>query len=85
MAFNPEPTRTPTDIRDMEIRLVSIKDPSDDSITKSARFEIQIIYNTGEIKVISGDLVPHLTAGQISSLNSFMDALRTQAEGQILP
>lgn len=84
MAFTPEPTRTPTDIQDMEIRLISLKNGGG-VVTKTARFDIQVLFNTGEIKLLSGNLIPHLTGPQITQLNNFMDALRTQAETQILP
>lgn len=84
MAFPQEPTRTPTAIQDMEVRLISLKNGGG-VVTKTARFDVQVLFDTGEIKLLSGNLIPHLTGPQITQLNNFMDALRTQAEDQILP
>ena len=33
---------------------------------------------------ISGNLVPHLTAGQITALQSFMDAMWAKAESEVI-
>ncbi len=33
----------------------------------------------------SGDLIPHLTAGQITQLQAFMDSMWVKAENEILP
>ena len=84
MAFTPEQTRIPTDVQDMEIRLISLKNGGG-VVTKTARFEIQVVFNNGEIKLLSGNLIPHLTGPQVTQLNNFMDAIRTQAENEILP
>lgn len=84
MAFPAEPTRTPTAIQDMEVRLISVKN-QDLTVTKTARFDVQVLFNTGEIKLLTGNLIPHLTGPQITQLNNFMDSLRVQAEDQILP
>jgi len=52
---------------------------------KGARYNVQVRYDDGEIKVMTGNLVPHLTQAQIDGLMGFMDDLRTKAESEILP
>lgn len=84
MAFPAEPTRIPTAIQDIEIRLIAIKNP-DSTITKQARIEVQVLFNTGDIRLYTDNLIPHITVAQRNQLNAFLDAMRTQAEDQILP
>lgn len=84
MAFNPEPTATPQSIRNFTVTLRSVKN-ADNSISKYADFDIEVLMSDATARLRSGDLIPHITVAQRNALNSFMDALRTQAEDQILP
>jgi hypothetical protein len=44
------------------------------------RFEITVMSQTGDkMDIVSGDLVPHLTSGQLTALNNFLDAMRAKA------
>lgn len=83
MAFSKEPVRTPTGIADIEVRLYS-PDPTSEA-QSGASFAVQVRYSDGSVKVLTGDLVPHLTTQQINSLLSFMAAMRTKAVAEILP
>lgn len=83
MAFPTEPVRTPVDIADISIQLFD-PEPGSGGVA-AASYSVQVRYNTGEIKVRQGDLVPHLTQTQINSLLAFMAAMRTKANAEILP
>lgn len=83
MAFTKEGTRTPTAIAGIEVRLYS-PDPLGTEIA-GATFTVQVKMSDGSIKVLDGDLLPHLTAQRKTSLNTFMADLRTQAIAEILP
>ncbi len=83
MAFPEIVVPTPTAIADIEVRLFS-PDPTGTG-TPSADYSVQVIYSDGSMRVLTGNLVPHLTQGQINSLLSFMASLRVQANDQILP
>lgn len=83
MAFTKEPVRTPTAIADLEVTLFS-PDPLG-TAPSGATFNVQVRYSTGEIRNLTGDLVPHLTPAQITSLQNFMAAMRTKAVAEILP
>lgn len=84
MAFNPEPTAIPESIRNFYVILKSIKN-ADNSISKYADFDIEVVMSDATVRQRSGNLIPHITVAQRNALNSFLDSLRTQAEDQILP
>jgi len=46
---------------------------------------VQVRYDNGEHHTLRGNLVPHLTQGQIDALLNFMDTMRTKAITEILP
>lgn len=83
MAFNQEPARTPSAIADIEVCLYS-PDPTGAGAA-GATYSIQVRYSDDSIRVIKGDLVPHLTPQQGSALLAFMDAIRVKANAEILP
>jgi hypothetical protein len=83
MAFTQEAPRTPTAIADIEVRLFS-PDPLGEA-TPAAEYSVQVRYSDGNIRALTGNLVPHLTQAQINALLNFMASLRTQAVDQILP
>ena len=76
MAFSKEPTRTPIAIADISIQLMS-PDPTGTD-TPTADFSVQVRYSDNTIRVLTGNLAPHLTQAQINALQSFMASLRTQ-------
>ena len=81
MAFPTEPTRVPTSIGDFYVTLLDNADDGD-----GVRGIIEVRDQNGDVmNVWTGSLVPHLTAGQISALQSFMADLRSQAADQLLP
>ena len=78
-------TRIPETIEDISVTLTDYIDAVDEPARQTATYEVQVKYDNGDIKVASGNLVPHLTAGQITALMGFMDSLRIKAEEEILP
>jgi hypothetical protein len=77
-------TRTPDTIEDISITLTDYI-ATDEPAHQSADYSVQVKYDNGDIKVMTGDLVPHLSSGQITALMGFMDDMRTKAEEEILP
>ena len=82
-------SRIPESIADLSVVLTDYIEnqasEGEPEVYKTARFEVQVKYDNGEIKLIQGDLVPHLTSQQITGLLGFMSVLRTKAESEILP
>ena len=81
--FTKEATRVPVSIADVELRIFS-PDPTG-SGSATITYAIQVRCNDGSVRVLTGNLAPQLTAGQINTLTSFMDTLRTKAVAEILP
>jgi len=81
MAFQPQPTITPTGIGALVVILKTDPDADD---PQSAHFQIEIERSDGSRKSLRGDLVPHITPAQRDGLLSFMASLRAQAEEEIL-
>ena len=78
-------TRTPDKIEDLSIILTDYVAAGEEPARQTAEYSVQVLYNDGTIKVMNGDLVPHLTTSRITALKSFMDEIRTKAEEEILP
>jgi len=77
MAFTSETNKVPAAIGDIEVQLTN---------TSQVRFSVQVLQADGSIfSVVTGNLAPHLTAGQISGLQSFMADMRTKAVAELLP
>lgn len=89
MPFNPEPTRTPIGIGTIIVRLKDVPETVVEGETRpawqAAYFDVQVMLSNGWKTVRHGDLVPYITTAQRNALMSFMAALRTQAESEILP
>jgi hypothetical protein len=83
MAFQEEPTRTPASIGTIQVILSDDFDGQGDPF-QAAYFDIEVILSDGSKRTRRGDLASHITVAQRQGLMSFMDALRTQAEQQIL-
>lgn len=82
MAFTKQGAVTPVSIQDMRINLLTHH--ADTGEQGAITFEIDVLKSDGTTRTLTGNLVPHLTAQQISQLQTFMANLRTQAETQIL-
>lgn len=83
MAFGQEASRAPTTIGSIQITLF---DPIGLRATIAGTYVVQVLDQNGqELKVLTGDLQPHLTAQQINGLIAFMGDLRAQAAAQIIP
>jgi tmRNA-binding protein len=65
--------------------LITFQDPDGVAQNRSARFSIEVLDQTGaNMTTLTGDLVPHLNASQISALQSFLNVLRAQAVSEVL-
>jgi len=53
--------------------------------SQRARFVVVVKNSDGTVKRLDGNLAPHLTAQQISTVQSFLTAIRNKAIGEILP
>lgn len=83
MAFEEQSSRVPTSIGPMKIKLFDL---NGQPAGMSAAYTLEVLDQNGrELKVLSGDLVPHLTPAQINGLLQFMADLRAQAIAQVLP
>ena len=79
-------SRIPTSIGDLSITLTDYIATEEQEAKKDALFEIQVLNGDGNVmKIISGNLAPHLTQQQIQQLLAFGDWLRQKAEDEILP
>jgi hypothetical protein len=77
-------TRVPH-IRDLVIRLVRTIDEDDHDYPQGIDFSLTIDDQfDSPMGHRSGDLVPHLTAGQISALQDFMDAMWAKAVDEVI-
>lgn len=77
-------TRTPEAIEDISVTLTDYI-ATDEPAKQTAEYSVQVMYSDGEIKVMTGDLVPHLTSSRITALKGFMNEMRAKAEEEILP
>ena len=77
---------TPTAIGDISVILADLPTTPDlpPADQKQARYEVQIFYDDGSVKVVTGDLLPHLTGEQKTMLSQLMDDIRALAESIIL-
>lgn len=75
--------RTPVAIADMSVELF-FPEPNTGG-TAGATYGVQVRYSDGTRHVLTGNLVPYLTAGEIDALLGFMADLRERAINEILP
>ena len=81
MAFSPEESITPSAIGDIQVVLVD----HDGSETDGVLYEVQVLRADGNLFTLKkGNLIPHLTAQQITAMQNFMADIRTLAGG-LLP
>lgn len=83
MAFPKEAVRIPVAVSDISIQLYS-PDPTG-SETARAEYSVQVRYSDNSVRVVAGDLVPHLSQAQINGLLNFVADMRTKANTEILP
>ena len=82
MAFDTLQGKTPTYIKAVQIILTrELEDPTD-PLTMIERVRYKVVpadQNVNDMNPVSGNLVPRLTAPQISALQSFMDDMWADA------
>jgi len=92
MTFVKAQSKIPAAIGDISVVLIDCEtapldadgNPQED-LRQQVRFEVQVKDANGEIiQMMTGNLVPHLTPVQITELRSFLNAIRTKAETEIL-
>lgn len=83
MAFDPIGTVTPVRIGRLQVFLVSADPAGTEPDGATYRFEVVMSDESAVTRV--GNLVPHLTQGQVTALLNFMADLRAQAAAQVLP
>ena len=77
--FTPEPSKVPTSIGDISIVITDLETGTD-----TVTFGVQVRDANGDIlKHKTGNLVPHMTAGQITAMQAFAAAIRTKAQAFI--
>ena len=83
MAFEQQGNKVPTSIGAIFIALTDYDGIPANHI---ATFNVEVLDQNGDtLRTLTGQLQPHLSPAQIQSIVDFLAALRTQAEGEILP
>lgn len=84
MAWQPEPTRTPTSL-DLHIELHDLEFPEEGQPAKSAGFRVTVYDQNGdEMRRLAGNLAPHLEGNEQQQILDFMATLRARAETELL-
>jgi len=79
-SFSPA-ARNPASVQHLEI-ILTVTDGEPNSY--SGRYTFDVLDQDGErVQVRAGNLVPHLTAGQVTNLKAFLDTLLTKAQGAV--
>lgn len=72
-------------IRNLEITMHRTIDEDDPEFPQGIEFRLTIDDQfDSPMGHRSGDLIPHLTAGQITALQDFMDAMWAKAESEVI-
>jgi len=83
MAFDPEPSTTPTSIGHIVIRLL---DQDGTNPNRDGKFEVTVLDQNGDaMRQRSGDILAKGNAQVKSKGVAFLDAVRAQAEAEMLP
>lgn len=86
MAFARQAAKTPTSIGAIVVTLKDAPATAENPQIRTAYFQVEVLDVNGDrIRLLRGDLVPHLTQAQAAGLLDFMADLRTQAENEVLP
>ena len=83
MAFEPAVTRVPTKIKKIRVVLETdlVEVAGEEVLQESADYSVEIIdADGGTIETKYGDLVPQLSAGEITASRAFMANQRTKAQ-----
>jgi hypothetical protein len=80
MAFTPVSVPAPQSIADISVTLVDYLDVEE---VDTVLYEVQIVYDDGRTRLTNGVLTSHLTAAQITWLQTFMADMRVLAQGLI--
>lgn len=83
MAFTREATRTAAAVEVVSCTFVSPNPSSGASM--SASFTVIIKFSDGSSETRNGDLLPHLTPAQTTTVTAFVASLRTKAIAEFLP
>lgn len=83
MAF--EPIDPITAIKIIDISTQNFDPDPDSEETQDIQYSVQVLMSDGSIKVKTGNLVPELTAIQITTQQTFMAELRALATAQFIP
>lgn len=73
----------PTDIVDLKIQL-AIGPTEAGGVGKEGVYFINVRYSNGDIRRQVGDLLPHLSAADVTWLNDFIDRMLAKAELEML-
>lgn len=88
MTFPTADQPIPTAIGDISIQLsdfIAGTNPEEEPAHQEGEFSVQVLDQNGDvIRVMMGDLVPHLTAARRTALWKFLQELRDKAETEIL-
>jgi len=83
MAFEQQESKTPTSIGAI---FVALTDYDGVPANHIATFNVEVLDQNGDtLRTLTGQLQQHLSGTQQQRIVDFLAALRTQAEGEILP
>jgi len=86
MAFERQAAKTPAAIGGILITLKDVPATAEQPQQRGVTYQVEVLDANGQrLRLLRGNLVPHLTQAQVNGLLSFMADLRTQAETEILP
>lgn len=85
MAAYDDPVGTPTPVKPTHLQVVlDVREADDGTRSYEASYDFVVPDDTGrQIERRKGNLVPHLTAGQQTAAQNFMDALLDLAQGTV--
>ena len=83
--FTPIPTKTPDAIIALMLNITKVGTPTEEQEEYTAKFDATIGFSDGSRERKSGDLIPHLTAAQVTGLKAMIDSLYVKAETEFLP
>lgn len=87
MAFTPPDAQVPTTIPRLTIHLSDRLAEGEEPASQTADYQLVLLDQNGRripFAKDTGNLVPHLTSGEITQLQDFMTTLRARAEAQII-
>jgi len=81
--WNVQDSRVPTSIGEIGIALYNV----DGQVANHmAKYNVKVLDQNGEVlKQLNGDLKPHLTTEQTTTIVNFLADMRTKVETQIIP